>query len=190
MIDLSLNEYNQLKLVGYSSLITATGCLIVAAIIMVIPNFVWTLILIILAMVLAILGFDYLEKAVKAKPIERTGIAEPPTYEPGELISASLRNGDTVNAWVEIHFFNPAQAHHVLPRIKASLVRTLNRYAPKRDVLGVDPYEEIDAIFQQALEPLKQELGLKAFSLQTVKVVTVKPAPPTTPRANGMGFTS
>jgi hypothetical protein len=166
-------DYARLKVTGTILIFLAFGCMTVGLLVMVVPSLGWTIFFEVLAMVFAGYAFDQFEKATIIKPIEPIVIPLPPVHEI-DLITSELRNGGFVNAQVDIHFLNPTNAPNVLPRIKSYLVRGLHRYALKIDKLADDPYLEIDAVFQEAVEPLKQELGLDRLALHTIEVKTEK----------------
>lgn len=169
---------------GLVLMIIAGFCFICTLASAIAPNWFFAILLGILAMIFGNYAFDSFELAAQSKPLEIPPTAEPPIHEI-DLISTQLQNGAILNVQVEIHFLNPKQAHHALPRIKANLYRALNRYAPKTAALPEDSYTEIDKLLQESIEPLKSELGLERLTLQTIKIETEKPV---TPRAKGTAF--
>jgi hypothetical protein len=131
-----------------------------------IPNYQWTIIFAIIAMIFGSYAFNHFERAAQFRP------TAPIVYEL-PLFTAKLKTGNSVEVTLELHYPSAQDAAYSKDRIKVQLQRALNVYLSKAEALSADPYSEIDDLLQKAMEPLRQDLGLDQVSLKTINVQTL-----------------
>ena len=139
--------------------------------------FYLTIALGILAMICGNIGFGYFKKPSPVQPAPGE-----PIYEL-TLFSTALKSGHIVTVLMEVRYIDIDKCPNALSELSCQLQRSLNRHVSSIDLLSDDPYSEFDSLIQDAVEPLRSELGLENVWLQTIDVNTTG-----SPRSTSQGI--
>lgn len=108
-------------------------------------------------------ALTYLEESLPAElpPLESYKL---------QLFSSTTNKGNNVNVVLEVECEGEGSEKPVIDRLETELQRVINIYLDGREGLSETPYQEIDGLIRETVEPLKKRLNLSYLSIRTVDV--------------------